>query len=124
MLRMFSTSRSACASLCLFTGSAKPLIPLTDPLTPQACNTIRNALQSSLSRPKNIYNQLGANAAVLIPLCNVNGKSGILLQVRGKLRTHPGEVRYVVEPMKTHHPKIDRDRCDPVSLAVESMRFV
>jgi len=33
-------------------------------------------------------------AAVLLPLCNVNGKGGILFEVRGKLRHHSGEVRY------------------------------
>jgi hypothetical protein len=35
------------------------------------------------------------NAAVLIPFCNVRGVPGILMQVRGKLRTHSGEVRCV-----------------------------
>ncbi|KAI1793581.1 hypothetical protein LXA43DRAFT_971909 [Ganoderma leucocontextum] len=83
------------ASLSFSTGSAKPLIPLTDPLTRRACNIIRNALQSSFSQSDNVYDQSGTHAAVLIPLCNVNGQSGILLQVRGKLRTHPGEVRYI-----------------------------
>lgn len=34
-----------------------------------------------------------ARAAVLIPLCNVEGRPGILLEVRGKLRNHGGEVR-------------------------------
>jgi hypothetical protein len=34
------------------------------------------------------------HAAVLIPLCNVNDQPGILLELRGKLRTHSGEVRY------------------------------
>ena len=33
------------------------------------------------------------HAAVLIPLCNINDKAGILLELRGKLRTHSGEVR-------------------------------
>jgi hypothetical protein len=32
-------------------------------------------------------------AAVLVPLCNVNGRPGLLLEVRGKLRSHGGEVR-------------------------------
>lgn len=35
----------------------------------------------------------GRVAAVLIPLCNVNGKAGILFELRGKLRHHAGEVR-------------------------------
>ncbi len=33
------------------------------------------------------------HAAVLIPLCNVNDQPGILLELRGKLRTHSGEIR-------------------------------
>jgi len=33
------------------------------------------------------------HAAVIIPLCNLNGNPGLLLEVRGKLRTHSGEVR-------------------------------
>ncbi|KAK2463666.1 hypothetical protein APHAL10511_004417 [Amanita phalloides] len=34
-------------------------------------------------------------AAILIPLCNVDGKPAILLEVRGKsLRNHPGEVSF------------------------------
>ncbi|KAG8220877.1 hypothetical protein J3R82DRAFT_2374 [Butyriboletus roseoflavus] len=31
------------------------------------------------------------HAAVLVPLCNVNDTPGVLLEVRGKLRTHAGE---------------------------------
>jgi hypothetical protein len=36
------------------------------------------------------------HAAVLIPLCNVNDQPGILLELRGKLRTHSGEIRCAV----------------------------
>ncbi|KAM5530148.1 hypothetical protein V8D89_016183 [Ganoderma adspersum] len=108
MLRTFCTNGAASASLNLSTASAKPLITLTDPLTPRACNIIRNALQSSFSKSENVYNQSGPNAAVLIPLCNVNGQSGILLQVRGKLRTHPGEISF---------PGGRVDEIDPTPLA-------
>ncbi|KAH9975924.1 NUDIX hydrolase domain-like protein [Lactifluus volemus] len=45
-----------------------------------------NVIRSSLTRKK--------HAAVLIPLCNVNDKAGILLELRGKLRTHSGEVSF------------------------------
>jgi len=34
------------------------------------------------------------HAAVLIPLCNVTNQPSILLQLRGKLRTHSGEVSF------------------------------
>ncbi|KAI5995661.1 hypothetical protein EDD15DRAFT_2509570 [Pisolithus albus] len=35
-----------------------------------------------------------SHAAVLVPLCNVDGVPGVLLEVRGNLRSHPGEVRH------------------------------
>ena len=36
-----------------------------------------------------------ANAAVLVPLCNVDGVPGVLLELRGgTLRSHASEVRY------------------------------
>lgn len=34
------------------------------------------------------------NAAVLVPLCNVDNRPGLILEVRGKLRTHSGEVSF------------------------------
>lgn len=124
MLRTFCANGAASASLNLPTVSAKPLITLTDPFTPRACKIIRNALQSSFSQSENVYNQSGPNAAVLIPLCNVNGQSGILLQVRGKLRTHPGEIRCVHDPQKSLFLLPENQCNEPVSLVVESMRSV
>ena len=120
MLRTFCTNGVASASLSL--SSAKPLITLTDPLTPRACNIIRNTLQSSFLSSENVYNQSGPNAAVLIPLCNVNGQSGILLQVRGKLRTHPGEIRCVHDSPRSLFPSPENRHNEPVFLVVESMR--
>ena len=35
------------------------------------------------------------DAAVLIPLCNIDSRPSIIYEVRGKLRTHSGEVRCV-----------------------------
>jgi len=32
------------------------------------------------------------HAAVTIPLCNLNGNPGLLLEVKGKVRTRSGEV--------------------------------
>ena len=50
---------------------------------------------SDLSAEQMVLDRRRGNAAVLIPLCNVRGAPGILLEVRGKLRTHSGEVRFV-----------------------------
>ena len=35
-----------------------------------------------------------SHAAVLVPLCSLNDNPGLLLEVRGKLRVHSGEVRW------------------------------
>ena len=35
-----------------------------------------------------------ADAAVLVPICNIEDKPGLLFEVRGRVRTHSGEVRY------------------------------
>ena len=82
-------------SLCLSTNK---------PITPQTLIHIRNALNIALSKSEKgstldtkkhsgswISNE--QHAAVLIPLANVNDVPGILLEVRGALRTHAGEVR-------------------------------
>lgn len=43
-----------------------------------------------------ISNKPLGSAAVLIPLCNIDDKPGILLEVRAKeLRSHSGELRFV-----------------------------
>ena len=57
------------------------------------------AIRAALTRAAQDYTFFAADpkeghAAVLIPLCNVNEQPGILLELRGKLRTHSGEVRY------------------------------
>jgi hypothetical protein len=57
------------------------------------------AIRAALTRAAQDYTPITADpkeghAAVLIPLCNVNDQPGILLELRGKLRTHSGEVRY------------------------------
>ena len=74
--------------------SANFNISLTSPFTSNSLNNIMEIL--SLANAKRIatpYDRSGRNAAVLIPFCNVNEIPGILLEVRGKLRTHSGEVR-------------------------------
>lgn len=86
-------------------ASSKPLVSLTEPLSRRSCAIIRDALDCSCSQSENAHNAASdtLDAAVLIPFCNVDGKPGVLLQVRGKLRTHSGEVRYVLLPSVRAH---------------------
>lgn len=68
---------------------------LTSPFTLNSLKTIRQTLSIASSKAApNIFDANETNAAVLIPFCNVNDTPGVLLEVRGKLRTHSGEVRY------------------------------
>ncbi|RPD76471.1 hypothetical protein L226DRAFT_533580 [Lentinus tigrinus ALCF2SS1-7] len=94
----------------LTAASPKPLISLTEPLTRRTCNTIRDALENAFDQgdPENAHDPSETHAAVLVPFCNVNGKPGILLEVRGKLRTHSGEVSF---------PGGKVDKTDPTTLA-------
>ena len=64
----------------------------------------------SVASSKALPNQFSSNersAAVLIPFCNVNGTPGILLEVRGKLRAHSGEVRYAFLYILSVAPKVN-----------------
>ncbi|KAH8116396.1 NUDIX hydrolase domain-like protein [Phellopilus nigrolimitatus] len=74
-----------------------PHLSLTSPLTTRSLASIRVALQNAL--PTNRQRQSltatsSGNAAVLIPLANVDGQPGILFEVRGQLRSHSGEVSF------------------------------
>jgi len=68
------------------------LLSLSKPFTPKSLRALRLVLSDAQQQ-----SQLGnksRNAGVLIPLCNVEGRPGILFQVRAKnLRSHSGEVR-------------------------------
>lgn len=64
------------------------------PFTKQSLAAIRAALVRDRGSPTAAVDPKEKHAAVLIPLCNVNDRPGILLELRGKLRTHSGEVRY------------------------------
>lgn len=77
-------------------------IPFNEPLTARSLQRVAAALPQNALDPDNPtdYPFVGAgtpektkSAAVLIALCNVDGQPGILLEVRGKLRTHSGEIR-------------------------------
>jgi hypothetical protein len=75
-------------------GAVSEMIPLTSPFTANSLKSIKQILSiASLKTSPNVFDSNERNAAVLIPFCNVNGKPGILFEVRGKLRTHSGEVR-------------------------------
>ena len=76
------------------TTSANFNLSLTSPFTSNSLNNIKEIL--SLANAKRIvtpYDRSERNAAVLIPFCNVDEIPGVLLEVRGRLRTHSGEVR-------------------------------
>jgi len=84
-----------------FASSA--LISLTNPITPSTLQTLKNVLSRTPSASKDAINDpslKSRHAAVLIPFCNVGGEPGILLEVRAKgLRSHSGELRYVITPI-------------------------
>jgi hypothetical protein len=67
----------------------------TAPFTRSSLKAIQEALERHHTRtPWSAVDGKETHAAVLAPLCNVNGKPGVLLQVRGKsLRSHSGEAR-------------------------------
>lgn len=69
-------------------------LSLTAPLTRSSLNVIHDALQEHYEAQAEAFDLSEKHAAVLAPFCNVNGKPGILLEVRGKLRMHSGEVSF------------------------------
>ncbi|TDL23681.1 hypothetical protein BD410DRAFT_692735, partial [Rickenella mellea] len=78
-------------------ASSSPYLSLTAPLNGRALSSIRRALEVALARnPSAVPNDSNdtTTAAVLIPLCNVDNKPGVLMEVRGKLRQHSGEVSF------------------------------
>jgi len=91
MFRMLTTTSTAASSKLPCPNLTPPSIPLT--------RKSLTAIRAALTRAAQDYAPIAAepkegHAAVLIPLCNVNDQPGILLELRGKLRTHSGEVRY------------------------------
>lgn len=72
------------------------IISLTTPFTRASLAKIRDALAGAVTHQDGIApDPTEPHAAVLVPLCNVNNTPGVLLEVRGKLRSHAGEVRWV-----------------------------
>ncbi|KAF9221391.1 hypothetical protein BS17DRAFT_785309 [Gyrodon lividus] len=71
------------------------IISLTAPLTCASLTKIRDALtMAERANSASTPNPREVHAAVLVPLCNVDNVPGVLLEVRGKLRTHSGEVSF------------------------------
>ncbi len=77
------------------------MISETAPITRRTLNIIRNALSDGYAgvEKNDRHNPSETHAAVLVPFCNVNNKPGVLLEVRGKLRTHSGEVRCAISSL-------------------------
>lgn len=90
-LKRFMASTSSASSS--MTHSA---ISLTAPFTRNSLDTIRAVLldYTTSARLSSGPDPNESHAAVLVPLCNVDGVPGVLLEVRGNLRSHPGEVSF------------------------------
>lgn len=87
----------ATTSSALPSMSHSNIISLTAPFTRNSLGTIRGALLDHASRAGLMISKPDPNeshAAVLVPFCNVDGVPGVLLEVRGNLRSHPGEVSF------------------------------
>ncbi|KAG6335067.1 hypothetical protein ID866_4027 [Astraeus odoratus] len=72
------------------------IISLTAPFTRRSLTKVREALLCYATRTELITtpDPEEVHAAVLVPLCNVDSVPGVLLEVRGNLRSHPGEVSF------------------------------
>ncbi|KAL1943100.1 hypothetical protein VTO73DRAFT_4771 [Trametes versicolor] len=103
------SSASPAALSAAGSSSGKSVVSLTEPLTRRSCIAIRHALEAAYGQAsEHALDPAEAHAAVLVPLCNVDGRPGVLLEVRGKLRTHSGEVSF---------PGGKVDETDPSTLA-------
>lgn len=69
------------------------IISLTSPFNRGSLRTLQNAIIEHATNYKTPVIPGEVNAAVLVPLCNVDGVPGVLRG--GKLRFYAGEVRYV-----------------------------
>lgn len=123
MFRTLMSSASTAALSAAGSSSGKSIASLTEPLTRRSCIEIRHALESAYGQSEYALDPAEAHAAVLVPLCNVDGKPGVLLEVRGKLRTHSGEVRYAAAALCDCETATDPARGATASPAARSMRY-
>lgn len=71
------------------------IISLTSPFTRNSLRTLQSAIITHAATSKTTVIPGEANAAVLVPLCNVGDVPGVLLELRGgNLRAHAGEVSF------------------------------
>ncbi|KAI9461480.1 hypothetical protein HD554DRAFT_2130008 [Boletus coccyginus] len=84
------------------------IISLTAPFTRASLAKIRDTLAGAVNQDGVAPDPTESHAAVLVPFCNVNNTPGVLLEVRGKLRSHAGEVSF---------PGGRADKTDPSFLA-------
>lgn len=88
------TSLAAMPSLRLPSPrTISPYLSIDKPLSSRHLANIRARLATTNSEVQEPPDASVRSAAVLIPLCNVDGQPGILYEVRGQLRQHAGEVR-------------------------------
>ncbi|KAG8854571.1 hypothetical protein FRB96_007441 [Tulasnella sp. 330] len=71
-----------------------PYLSIDKPLSSHHLAKIRARLAVANPEVPALPNASVRSAAVLIPLCNVDGQPGILYEVRGQLRHHAGEVSF------------------------------
>ncbi|CAE6425750.1 unnamed protein product [Rhizoctonia solani] len=98
--------------------TSSPYLSLTSPITRNTLHSLKKRFTAVRSRyPQDLEwparstsvlteEDLRPRAAVLVPLCNVNGRPGLLLEVRGQLRNHGGEVSFPggkVDPTDESH---------------------
>ncbi|TFK18980.1 hypothetical protein FA15DRAFT_760332 [Coprinopsis marcescibilis] len=68
---------------------------LTRPFTPKSLGHIRRLLDADIIDASFNHFQKSGNAAVLVPLCNVDNEPSIIFELRAKkLRSHSGEVSF------------------------------
>lgn len=124
MFRTLMSSASPAALSAAGSSSSKSVVSLTEPLTRRSCIAIRHALEAAYGQAsEHALDPAEAHAAVLVPLCNVDGRPGVLLEVRGKLRTHSGEVRYAAAALCDCETTTDPARGATASPAARSMRY-
>lgn len=78
-----------------------PYLSLSSPITTRSLASIRLALRNAQRKNQGVDDHFRKlprslkDAAVLIPVANVEGRPGVIFEVRGQLRNHAGEVRCV-----------------------------